>query len=111
MNIFKRFNPIQGVNKGPYTKYTLSSPSNISLIRWEPNCNTGIHNHEGKDCDFIILNGTLHETRYRDKYIGALYSSKSIEPLTNTTIKDSDGYHQVFNFDNRVKYSLHWYYD
>ena len=39
--------------------------------------------------------------RYREcKYIGALYSSRLIEPLTSTTIKISDGYHQVFNFDD-----------
>jgi hypothetical protein len=109
MNIMKYLNPIQRVKIGPYTKYNFSL-SNIALIRWEPSCSTEIHNHEGKDCDFIILNGSLHEARYKDKCLGELYSSKCIEPLTNTTIKDSDGYHQVFNFDNRVKYSLHWYY-
>ena len=87
MNFMKCLNPIQRVKIGPYTKYNFSL-SNIALIRWEPSCSTEIHNHEGKDCDFIVLNGSLHEARYRDKYLGALYSSRCIEPLINTTIKD-----------------------
>ena len=109
MNFIKCLKPIQSVKIGPYTKYNLSL-SNIALIKWEPVCSTEIHDHEGKDCDFIVLNGSLHETRYHEKYLGSLYSSKLIEPLTKTTIKKSDGYHQVFNFDDRIKYSLHWYY-
>tara|TARA_B100001094_G_C17484446_1_gene463510 strand:+ start:128 stop:445 length:318 start_codon:yes stop_codon:yes gene_type:complete len=104
-------NFIQKVKVGNiYTKYTLGL-SNIALIRWEPKSNTGIHNHDGKDCDFIILNGCLHESRLSDKYLGSLYSSKTIEPLIKTTIKDTDGYHLVSNFDDRVKYSIHRYYD
>ena len=110
MNFLKYLNPIQKINTGPYTKYTLSL-SNIALIRWEPKCNTDIHDHEGKNCDFIVLNGSLQENRYKDKYLGSLYSSRCIEPLVNTMIKKSDGYHQMFNFDNRVKYSIHRYYD
>ena len=103
-------NFIQRVKIGnAYTKYTLGL-SNYALIRWEPNCSTEIHDHDGKDCDFIVLNGSLHEARYTEKYQGSLYSSKFIEPLTLTRINDSEGYHQMFNFDDRVKYSLHWYY-
>ena len=105
MNFINR----QIVNKA-YTKYTLSL-SNIALIKWEPKCSTDIHDHEGKKCDFIVLNGSLNETRYKEKYLGALYSSKCVEPLTWTTIKPEDGYHQMFNFDDRVKYSIHKYYD
>ena len=109
MNFLKYLNPIQRVNVGPYTKYTLSL-SNIALIRWNPNSSTDIHNHDDKDCEFIVLNGSLQEARYKDKYIGALYSSRCIEPLVNTKMKKTDGYHQMFNFDNRVKYSIHKYY-
>lgn len=93
-----------------YTKYTIPL-SNLALIRWEPLSSTDIHDHEGKHCNFIVLNGSLHEARYTDKYLGALYSSKCIEPLLKTTIKNTDGYHQVFNFDNWIKYSIHKYYD
>ena len=95
---------------GPYTKYTFQL-SKLSLIRWEPKCNTDIHNHEGKNCDFIVLNGSLHENRYKDKYLGSLYSSKCVEPLTRTTISKDDGYHEMFNYDDWVKYSIHKYYD
>tara|TARA_B100001094_G_scaffold22549_2_gene19072 strand:+ start:2650 stop:2970 length:321 start_codon:yes stop_codon:yes gene_type:complete len=93
-----------------YTKYTISL-SNLALIKWEPKCSTDIHNHEGKNCNFIVLNGDLHENRYTDKYLGSLYSSKCVEPLTWTMIKPEDGYHEMFNYDDRVKYSIHRYYD
>jgi len=95
---------------GSYTKYTFRI-SNLALIKWEPNSSTEIHDHGGKNCDFIILNGSLNETRYKDKYLGALYSSKCIKPLYKITMSKEDGYHQMFNFDNRVKYSIHKYYD
>tara|TARA_B100000123_G_C25737980_1_gene432454 strand:+ start:373 stop:693 length:321 start_codon:yes stop_codon:yes gene_type:complete len=93
-----------------YTKYNLEL-SNLVFIKWEPKCNTDIHDHNGKNCKFIVLNGALHEARYKEKYLGSLYSNKCIEPLTSTTIKPEDGYHQVFNFDDRAKYSIHRYYD
>ena len=110
MNIIKCLNPIQKAFVGPYTKYSIGI-SNLSFIKWSPNSMTTIHNHDGKDCSFIILNDTLHECRYTDKYIGSLYNSKTLNPYIINTIKDKDGYHQMFNFDNKIKYSLHWYYD
>ena len=93
-----------------YTKYTLQL-SNLALIRWEPKCSTDIHDHEGKKCKFIVLNGSLQENRYTDKNLGSLYSSKCVEPLTFTKIKSEDGYHQMFNNDDWEKYSIHRYYD
>jgi len=101
---------IQSINVGPYIKYTFGL-SNLCLIRWSPKSMTQIHNHGGKNCSFIILNDTLHECRYTDEYIGALYSSKTLNPFRINTIRDKDGYHQMFNFDDRVKYSIHRYYD
>ena len=95
---------------GPYTKYTFQL-SNLALIKWEPKCSTDIHDHDGKNCDFIVLNGSLNESRYKDKYLGALYSSKCIEPLTKIKMSKDSGYHQMFNCDNWVKYSIHRYYD
>lgn len=93
-----------------YTKYNFEL-SNLVFIKWEPKCNTDIHNHDGKKCKFIVLNGSLQEVRYRDKYLGSVYSSKCIEPLKYTTIRPEDGYHQMFNHDGRIKYSIHRYYD
>ena len=43
-----------------YTKYSFRR-SNFYLIRWEPKCSTDIHDHNGKKCDFILLNGILQE--------------------------------------------------
>jgi hypothetical protein len=104
-------NFIQRVKIGnAYTKYTFGL-SKYAFIRWEPKCSTEIHDHGGKDCDFIVLNGSLQEARYKDKYLGALYSSRCVEPLMKTTMKKTDGYHQMFNFDDWVKYSIHKYYD
>jgi hypothetical protein len=76
-----------------------------------PKSNTTIHNHDGKDCKFIILNGSLQEIRYKNVNINSLYQSKEIRPLKFNIIKDKDGYHQIYNFDDRFKYSIHHYYN
>ena len=48
-----------------YIKYKIPSLySEIYLIKWFPNSKTKIHNHRGKNCNFITLNGSLSEKRY-----------------------------------------------
>ena len=91
-----------------YIKYNLPI-SNLYLIRWYPKARTEIHDHDGKRCDFIILNGTLHECRYLEPRIGSLYRSQTLRPFTKNTITDEEGFHQIFNFENKVKWSLHRY--
>ena len=93
-----------------YTKYSLKR-SNFYFIKWEPKCSTDIHDHNGKKCDFILLNGILKEARYVKPHMGGLYSVKTIYPFIKNTMHPEDGYHEMFNHDNRVKYSIHRYYD
>lgn len=96
-----------------YTKYNFKNInlSNFCLIRWSPETRTKIHNHDGKNCMFISINGPLHECRYLHKHMGSLYRSQTIKPLSFYDMKSEDGFHQMFNFDKKVKYSIHRYYD
>ena len=96
-------------NNKSYIKYKLPI-SNYYLIKWKPKSNTDIHNHDGKNCRFILFNGTLQEIRYKNNRISSLYESNKINPLIINTINDNDGYHQIYNFDNKIKWSLHNYY-
>jgi hypothetical protein len=92
-----------------YVKYSLPF-TNYHLIRWLPKSSTAIHGHDGKQCDFIILNGSLHEYRYLKQDINSRYRSQRLNPLTINNINDDEGYHQVFNFDDKEKWSIHRYY-
>jgi hypothetical protein len=91
-----------------YIKYSLPI-SNINLIRWYPKARTDIHDHDGKRCDFIILNGSLHEQRYLTKDRHTYYRGQKLRPFIINTITDEEGFHQIFNFENKVKWSLHRY--
>ena len=91
-----------------YIKYTLPI-SNLYLIRWFPKARTEIHDHDGKRCDFLVLNGTLHEHRYLTKDRHTYYRGQTLQPFIKNTIKDEDGCHQIFNFENKVKWSVHRY--
>ena len=93
-----------------YTKYSFKR-SNFYFIKWEPKCSTDIHDHNGKKCDFILLNGTLQEARYDKPHMGGIYSVKTVYPFIKNTMYPEDGYHEMFNYDDRVKYSIHRYYD
>ena len=91
-----------------YTKFTIPF-SNLYLIKWFPKSITEIHDHDGKQCNFMALNGSLHECRFKYKSIGGLTSSQSINPLKIYSICDKEGYHQIYNLDNKIKWSLHRY--
>ena len=91
-----------------YFKYTLPI-KNYYLIQWLPKARTNIHDHDGKQCNFMVLNGPLYECRYKDKSIDSLQSSQAIKQFQMNSINDSEGYHQIFNFDNKIKYSIHRY--
>ena len=93
-----------------YTKYSFKR-SNFYLIKWEPKSSSGIHDHKGKKCDFILLNGILKEARYDKPHMGGLYSVKTVYPFIKNTMYPEDGYHEMFNYDNQIKYSIHRYYD
>ena len=83
--------------------------SNLCLIRWSPKAKTEMHEHDGKKCDFMVLNGTLHECRFlRDKRENC-YKWQTINPFTISSITDEEGFHQIFNFEKKVVWSIHKY--
>jgi len=93
-----------------YTKIQIPF-TNHYLIKWNPKSNTDIHDHHGKQCDFRMIFGTLHEVRFKKNSIGSLYHSQKIKMFQKNHINDTMGYHQVFNFDNMSKISIHKYYE
>ena len=93
-----------------YTKYLVNLVnSELALIRWNPKVKTPIHNHGGKNCDFYLLGGSIHEVKYRGESIGTLTTSEQLTSFKKNTVKKSK-YHQIFNFDNAEKWSIHYYY-
>ena len=92
-----------------YTKFKIPY-SNFYIIRWFPKARTDIHNHDGKQCKFMALNGSLHECRFNKKSINGYIQSNPILPLKIYSINDSEGYHQIYNIDDRIKWSIHKYY-
>lgn len=96
-------------NNKSYIKYKLPI-TNFYLIQWKPKSRSDIHNHNGKICQFMTINGSLQEVRFKENKITTLYQSKKIESFTIQSINDNEGYHQIFNFDDKIKWSLHHYY-
>ena len=90
-----------------YIKYKLPSlKSEIYLIKWLPNSITDIHNHNGKNCNFLLLKGSLTETRYlKNNEI----ESNEIKPFQRNLINDEIGEHEIKNNDDKIKWSLHRY--
>jgi hypothetical protein len=89
-----------------YLKYTLPI-QNCYLIKWFPSSKTNIHGHDGKQCDFFILNGSLFEKRYG---INGIVTYDILQPFTKYSINDQIGAHSMYNTDDKVKWSIHKYY-
>ena len=93
-----------------YIKYRIPfTKSESYLIKWLPKSQTKIHNHRGKNCDFITFH-KLYECTYSSLKIDDLLNSREIKPFNIYHINDKIGYHQIFNFDNKIKWSIHRYY-
>ena len=93
-----------------YIKFKLPLLKEAYLIQWNPNSETNIHDHDGKQCDFMVLNGSLFECIYSEKQILSLKRYRILKPYQKYSINDSIGYHQVFNLEDKKKWSLHRYY-
>ena len=91
-----------------YFKFQIPFTNNY-VIRWYPKSNTDIHNHDGKNCDFMMIFGTLHEYRYETNQVESLYDSRKINIFEKNHINDNLGYHQLFNHDTISKLSIHRY--
>jgi len=91
-----------------YHKYFIRLLSKeYAFIKWEPNVQSNIHGHNGKDCSFMILNGSMDEKIFHNIENVKI---RVHEPLKGAHINDNIGKHQMINKDNRPKYSLHYYY-
>lgn len=93
-----------------YIKFKLPFFTETYLIRWNPKSRTIIHSHGGKKCDFMVLSGNLFECIYEKNEIYSLKRTRDIISYNKYSINDSIGYHQVFNFDDKKKWSIHRYY-
>ena len=99
---------IPKINMKQYIKYRLPSfRSEIYLIEWLPNIKTEIHDHYGKDCNFIVLIGPLFEKRYFKKNNES--EVKVYHRYERGFINDSIGKHRMINFTNSKKWSIHRY--
>ena len=99
---------IQNVNN-QYIKYKIPFLKDSYLIQWKPQSRTIIHDHNNKNCDFIILQYSLWEYVYKNKDNNSMYLSRELDPLKRYNIK-KDEYHQMLNLDNREVWSYHKYY-
>ena len=90
-----------------YIKFIIPSlRSELYLIKWFPHSKTDIHNHDGKNCNFLLLKGSLTETRYlKNNEI----ESNEIKPFQINSMNDEIGEHEIKNNDDTIKWSLHRY--
>ena len=77
----------------------------LALIAWDKNATSGLHKHE-TDCNFILLEGNLFETKYSINQ--NLIETKDIEP-GETSFLPQGNYHNIFNVDHDKSLSLHIY--
>ena len=110
MRMFKILDFIQINNYSAYRKYSLTFlKKELSLIRWNPESITKLHDHQGKKCSFFILDGPIKEYFYQKNNTNCETLVKHHESFSKGYIDDSMGLHQILNEDNCHKYSLHYY--
>ena len=95
--------------KTPYRKFCIPF-TNISFIKWEPSVITPIHKHNHKNCNFLVLKGTLKETIYKEIPQGYYLShTKELSPYQSSHINDNIGAHTIENLSNKFSWSVHHY--
>ena len=96
-------------HKNGYIKYKLPSfKSDLFLIQWKPRNETDIHGLDGKNCNFMILNGSLFETRYN--YQNTILKSKKLTKNKIYFMNDKMGKHKITNLNHKKSiWSLHRY--
>lgn len=99
---------IKNVNN-QYTKYKIPFLKDSYFIHWRPHSRTIIHNHNDKNCEFIVFQYKLYECLYTEKSLSSLYLSRELEPLKKYNVKKDD-YHQMLNLDKKEVWSYHKYY-
>ena len=84
--------------------------TNISVIRWKPLVSTPIHNHNSKNCNFLVIKGKLQESVYnklKDGYY--MINQKTISENQSSHINDSIGFHNIKNLSDNYTWSIHYY--
>ena len=105
LRFIKRYN----INN-QYIKFKIPLLKEAYLIQWNPKSETIIHAHDGKQCDFMVLSGSLFECIYSGNQGGSLKHTRILTPYQKYSINDPIGSHQVFNFEAKKNWSLHRYY-
>jgi len=98
----------QNVNN-QYIKFKLPILKDSYLIQWNPESHTIIHDHNGKDCDFMMLNRNVLECRYQELDRETIYLTRELQPFLKYNVKKGV-FHQMKNADKDIKWSLHRYY-
>ena len=69
--------------------------------------NSKIHNHSSNGCWLKILQGSIEEKIYNNKFDIIKYNIQNIGDIS--FIKDEIGYHSIQNTENDITVSLHVY--
>ena len=62
-----------------------------------------------KEEKWELLGGTLNEVKYKNQNIASLTGTQRITSFKKNTVEKSE-YHQIFNLDDKTKWSFHRYY-
>ena len=102
------FKMLENNSKNIYKKYSLIiKDSEFAFIKWYPQVITKIHDHKGKRCTYLLLNGPLIETIYHKTHNNQKLNKR--EQFEIGYIDDDIGLHSIQNPSNKNKYSLHYY--
>lgn len=105
--------PFAHWSKKSYTRNCIAASEDYELILlcWEPGQKTAIHCHGGEECAVLLLDGEMHEKRFRQLKDGQLeiYSSVTIPENGPTYMTDDLGFHSLENIGNTRSMSLHLY--
>lgn len=82
----------------------------LYLIRWKPHITSSIHGHEGKECNYIVLKGSLLEKIYKKSHNNDyLFKTRVVNKNQSAHINDVIGEHTVRNISDKTAWSLHYY--
>ena len=77
------------------------------IISWNVGQKSKIHNHSSNGCWLKILQGSIEEKIYNNKFDLIKYNIQNIGGIS--FIKDEIGYHSIQNIENDITVSLHVY--
>ena len=109
----KETTPYQFWNEEHYTRNCIVRSENFELLLlcWEPGQFTPIHGHGGEECWVYMVEGNLHEERFKLDQNNQLVISNQWEmPAYHTSYMEDDmGFHLLRNNSGQRAISLHLY--